>query len=177
MKFINLSEPEMGYDYEIVLDETGVYSWNKFRKGTYELTIYKSAYTSCADGEIIEVWDDSTIECQLEEIISSVGDLYVSPTAWAMWSVNEDDAATSYDVYLDGDLEDNVTTTYYQHSDLVVGQSYTTSVVISLFLFGNSFKIEISISPYKVIARVLGIGVAVIINVSTCSPFSLSDFL
>lgn len=129
VKFINLSEPEMGYDYEIVLDETGVYSWNKFRKGTYELTIYKSAYTSCADGEIIEVWDDSTIECQLEEIISSVGDLYVSPTAWAMWSVNEDDAATSYDVYLDGDLEDNVTTTYYQHSDLVVGQSYTTSVV------------------------------------------------
>ncbi|MBQ8761575.1 MAG: choice-of-anchor J domain-containing protein [Bacteroidales bacterium] len=83
--FRNISEPEMGYDYEVTLDETGYYEWPEFRKGTYELTITKSGFASDAMGEIVEIWDVTAINCQLTEIIAPVAGLYVSPTGWAMW--------------------------------------------------------------------------------------------
>ena len=85
VEFINLSEPEMGYDYIVNLDETGSYSWDEFRKGTYRLTISLPGFVSSADGEIIEIWDATSIECALEEITALVNNLYVSPTGWAMW--------------------------------------------------------------------------------------------
>ncbi len=85
VSFVNVSEPEMGYDYEIVLDETGLYTIEDFRKGSYQLTVMKAGYTSNATGEIIDIWSATTIECQLEEIIAAVNSLYVSPTGWAMW--------------------------------------------------------------------------------------------
>ena len=88
VKFVNMTEPEMGYDYEVVLDETGLYTIDGFRKGSYQLTIMKPGYLSCASGEIIDIWSATTIECQLEEIIASVSGLYVSPTGWAMWKNN-----------------------------------------------------------------------------------------
>ncbi len=85
VEFINLSEPVMGYDYIVNLDETGSYSWDEFRKGTYRLTISLPGFVSSADGEIIEIWDATSIGCALEEITALVNNLYVSPTGWAMW--------------------------------------------------------------------------------------------
>ena len=83
--FVNITEPEMGYDYEIVLDASEYYEWTEFRKGTYSLTIIKPGFSSCARGEIMEIWDNTSVECQLEEIAAAVSRLYVSPTGWAMW--------------------------------------------------------------------------------------------
>ena len=85
VELINMSEPEMGYDYIINLDETGTYTWNSFRKGTYRLTISLTGFVSSADGEVIEIWDATTINSTLEEITAMVNGLYVSPTGWAMW--------------------------------------------------------------------------------------------
>lgn len=131
VKFVNMSEPGLGYDYEIVLDESGVYSWTKFRKGTYELTISKAGYESSAENQVIEIWADANIECELEEVAAAV-ELYVSPTAWAMWSIDGDNAL-SYEVYLNDVLEEEVTTKYYQHENLTVGQSYTTKVIANYY--------------------------------------------
>ena len=50
----------------------------------------------------------------------------------------------------------------------------TTSLIIGFLPLGIVLIVETSISPYKDIANVLGIGVADIIMKSTCCPFSFN---
>ena len=58
----------------------------------------------------------------------SINNLYVSPTGWAMWE--NENSNSSYDIYLNNELvAQDLTTTYYQHDDLVDGQEYITKVV------------------------------------------------
>ena len=129
VRFINKSEPGMEYDYEVVLDETGTHTWKKFRKGIYEVTISNAGYYSCYESDVMEIWDETTLNCELEEIVAAVN-LYVSPTGWAMWNEdNDNDNALNYDVYLNNTFVEKVTTAYFQHTDVVVGQSYTTKVI------------------------------------------------
>ena len=129
VRFINKSEPGMEYDYEVVLDETGTHTWKKFRKGIYEVTISNAGYNSCYESDVMEIWDNTTLNCELEEIVAAVN-LYVSPTGWAMWNEdNDNDNALNYDVYLNNTFVEKVTTAYFQHTDVVVGQSYTTKVI------------------------------------------------
>ena len=129
VRFINKSEPGMEYDYEVVLDETGTHTWKKFRKGIYEVTISNAGYYSCYESDVMEIWDNTTLNCELEEIVAAVN-LYVSPTGWAMWNEdNDNDNALNYDVYLNNTFVEKVTTAYFQHTDVVVGQSYTTKVI------------------------------------------------
>lgn len=85
VRFINTSEPGQGYDYIVTLDDSGYYSWDEFRKGTYNYTIEKDGYTSCGNHESIEIWEPTSLECLLEEIALQARNLYVSPTGWAQW--------------------------------------------------------------------------------------------
>lgn len=85
IRFINLSEPDQGYDYMVTLNDSGYYNWDEFRKGSYNYTIEKDGYTSCGNHEIIEIWEPTSLECVLEEIALQARNLYVSPTGWAMW--------------------------------------------------------------------------------------------
>lgn len=82
--FVNLIEE--GIDYTVNFDENGTYTWDSFRKGTYELTISKMGYTTNVDKEIVEIWEPSSFNAILSEIIEPATDLYVSPTGWAMWT-------------------------------------------------------------------------------------------
>ncbi len=84
VKLENVNEP--AYVYETTLDATGQYTWTNFRKGTYEVTIALEGYNSCANGEIMEIMDATTINCTLELKPELVDGLYVSPTGWAMWN-------------------------------------------------------------------------------------------
>lgn len=57
----------------------------------------------------------------------SVNNLYVSPTGWAMW---DELSNATYQIYLDGELvAEDLTTTFFQHENLVDGQEYTTTVI------------------------------------------------
>ena len=85
VRFINTSEPGQGYDYIVTLDDSGYYSWDEFRKGTYNYTIEKDGYASCGNHESIEIWEPASLECLLEEIALQARNLYVSPTGWAQW--------------------------------------------------------------------------------------------
>ncbi len=85
VRFINTSEPGQGYDYMVTLDDSGYYSWDEFRKGTYNYTIEKDGYASCGNHESIEIWEPASLECLLEEIALQARNLYVSPTGWAQW--------------------------------------------------------------------------------------------
>lgn len=58
----------------------------------------------------------------------AVNNLYVSPTGWAMW--DKSDEASSYEILLNGVTEDdNVTTSFFQHENLVDGEQYITTVI------------------------------------------------
>ncbi len=80
---LNVNEPE--YIYNVILDATGTYKWDKFRKGTYKYTVHKEGYESNATEKIVEILDDTTLTCTLLETITAANNLYVSPTGWAMW--------------------------------------------------------------------------------------------
>ena len=86
VSFVNISEPGMGYDYEMTLDETGHYVWDEFRKGDYRYAIKLYGYESCADFDTISIWEPTSLYCLLEESIYPVENLYVSPTGWAKWT-------------------------------------------------------------------------------------------
>lgn len=81
--FVNLIEEE--YSYSAILGMEGTYTFENFRKGSYEVTISKKGYVSEYDSKAMEVWNETTIDCELKEDLSGVKDLYVSPTGWVMW--------------------------------------------------------------------------------------------
>ena len=82
VEFVNNVED---YTYTATLDATGTVTFDDFRKGEYTYTVALDGYTSSATGAVISVWEEMTINCELEENITAVEDLYVSTTGWAKW--------------------------------------------------------------------------------------------
>ncbi len=95
VKFVNLTEPEQGFDYKVTLDATGIHAFDRFRKGNYKLTVSLSGYEKYEQEiEIIEAKDVNVV---LKEITASVASLNVSPTGWATWeNVGETDNVGSF---------------------------------------------------------------------------------
>lgn len=128
VSFVNVKEPS--FKYEATLDETGAYHWDSFRRGTYRYTVTLDGYKPFSTESTVEIWDATTIECTLDAIFS-LGDLFVSSTGWAMWNLNNVDAAETYRVELDGELVAETWDYYYQfdESKLEVGKEYTTTII------------------------------------------------
>ena len=82
VEFVNNVED---YTYTATLDATGTVTFDDFRKGEYTYTVALDGYTSSATGAVISIWEEMTINCELEENITAVEDLYVSTTGWAKW--------------------------------------------------------------------------------------------
>lgn len=145
VNFVNLVEA--GQDITATLDESGTYTWNNFRKGKYELSISKAGYTSDVEGIVVEIWEPKEFECQLSEIFYAIENLYVSPTGWVMWDKPQTRDVLSYDIKLNGILQDNVTTTYYQHDidayAFEEGNVYTTTVIAN-YTEGSSAPVKYS---------------------------------
>lgn len=81
VKLTNQIEKE--YSYRLTLDESGTYTFDRFRKGKYELQAYTEGYETYKNE--IEITGDYNVECVLNEIKAAVENLYVSPTGWASW--------------------------------------------------------------------------------------------
>lgn len=86
VNFVNLKEEN---HYSFTLPTSGEYTIENFRKGYYELTISKEGFTSNIDAKMVEIFDETTFECELKEDLVAVENLYVSPTGWAMWDGKE----------------------------------------------------------------------------------------
>lgn len=127
VSFYNVYEPS--YKYEVTLDETGTYRWDEFRKGTYKYSISLEGYKEGPKNELLEVWEESTVEYTFEEIFV-LGDLFVSSTGWAMWKEDSDVVPDTYIIMLDGEVVGTSWSNYYQHdiTNLVPGQEYVTKV-------------------------------------------------
>ena len=82
VEFVNNVED---YTFTATLDATGTVTFDDFRKGEYTYTVALDGYTSSATGAVISIWEEMTINCELEENITAVEDLYVSTTGWAKW--------------------------------------------------------------------------------------------
>ncbi len=81
--FKNLVEPK--HSYTTNLDETGTCVIENFRKGEYEFTVEMEGFESSHKKVKASIWEEISFECELTERLSSVNELYVSPTGYAMW--------------------------------------------------------------------------------------------
>ena len=82
--FTNTSEPDLELVYETTLDASGVYTWNEFRKGTYDIYVEKNGFAPISiTGYVID--GPEVFEWVLEELLLPVADLYVTPTGYATW--------------------------------------------------------------------------------------------
>lgn len=81
--FTNTSEPG-GPVYETTLDDTGFFEWAEFRKGVYDISVIKNAFQPI---EVLDYLIDSpeAFAWILGEQLNPVGDLYVTPGAFATW--------------------------------------------------------------------------------------------
>lgn len=81
--FVSTTEP--GITFEATLNEDGTVTWDNFRKGSYLYSIKKTGFNSCAFKTPIDVSDDMTVNCELEEATAPVENLHVSHTGWMSW--------------------------------------------------------------------------------------------
>jgi len=84
IEFTNMDEsPELVYS--TLLPASGEYTWNEFRRGTYDILVSLPGY-----GEItetgVDIFDETSFEWLLEEILAVPASLYVTPTGFATWT-------------------------------------------------------------------------------------------
>ena len=80
---VNEEEQELFPVEPVVIDETGTYTWDSFRKGTYVISISKEDYTEIVETYTISEATELTFEMVEQKEIAV--NLQVSPTAYAMW--------------------------------------------------------------------------------------------
>ena len=79
----NEAEQEMYPVDPVILDETGFYAFQSFRKGEYNVKVEFDGYEPIEDS--VSIWAPTDLRYVMTEIIYGVSDLYVSSTGWAMW--------------------------------------------------------------------------------------------
>jgi hypothetical protein len=84
VQFTNTSEPDLGLTYNTILGGSGVYTWNAFRRGTYDIAVTLSGYEPISVTGI-DIFDESSFAWLLTEILAVPTDLYVTPTGYATW--------------------------------------------------------------------------------------------
>ncbi|MBU1368337.1 MAG: carboxypeptidase regulatory-like domain-containing protein [Bacteroidetes bacterium] len=82
--FTNTSEPALELVYETTLDNSGLFAWDEFRRGVYDIEVAKLGYGTITETGV-EIFDESSFEWLLEEILAAPAGLYVTPTAFATW--------------------------------------------------------------------------------------------
>ncbi|MCQ2305298.1 MAG: choice-of-anchor J domain-containing protein, partial [Bacteroidales bacterium] len=81
---LNEFEQELYPVAPVVLDSTGYYVWDSFRRGEYEINVAMNGYESITTE--VSIQNATSLRYVLVEIIYGVSDLYVSHTGWAMWA-------------------------------------------------------------------------------------------
>ena len=98
---------------DIVLDGSGYYTWDSFRKGDYQVTIAKEGYATITDN--VSIWDATSLSYVLEETTQKPSNLYVSSTGWAKWNglgndLNQITSSDSFSIDFDNGIPENWTT-------------------------------------------------------------------
>lgn len=84
VEFTNVDEsPELVYS--ALLSASGEYTWNEFRKGTYDILVSYPGY-GVVNETGVDIFDEASFNWLLEEMLATPGDLYVTPTGFATWA-------------------------------------------------------------------------------------------
>lgn len=81
---LNATEQQLYPIADVTLDATGQYTWDRFRRGDYRVTVSIADYVTVV--EEVSIWDATALNYVLEEINYGLTDLYVSRTGWASWT-------------------------------------------------------------------------------------------
>ncbi|MCK9453357.1 MAG: carboxypeptidase regulatory-like domain-containing protein, partial [Bacteroidales bacterium] len=84
--FANMSEPDLELVYNTILDNSGTFAWDAFRRGTYDIEVMLPGY-GIVEELGVDIFDDASFTWLLEELLSSPSNLYVTPTAFATWDI------------------------------------------------------------------------------------------
>ena len=79
----NEAEQEMYPVEDVILDETGFYAFDSFRKGEYKVNVTFDGYEPIEDS--VSIWEPTDLRYVMIEILYGIDNLYVSRTGWAMW--------------------------------------------------------------------------------------------
>ncbi|MDY0103625.1 MAG: carboxypeptidase regulatory-like domain-containing protein, partial [Lentimicrobium sp.] len=82
--FTNTSEPDLELVYEETLGSSGMFTWEMFRKGTYDIDVFKAGFMPVSLSNV-DIFDEASFEWLLIEILAPPTDLYVTPTGFATW--------------------------------------------------------------------------------------------
>ncbi|NTW23307.1 MAG: hypothetical protein HGA37_01300, partial [Lentimicrobium sp.] len=85
VSFTNISEPSLELDFSTVLGSNGTFSWDAFRKGTYNIEVARAGFATITENNV-DIFDASEFNWLLIEILAVPTDLYVTPTGLATWS-------------------------------------------------------------------------------------------
>ncbi len=144
VEFTNISEPALALTYTQLLDATGTFTWDAFRKGTYDIEVSRPGYATINE-TAVNIFDETSFEWLLIEMLEAPADLYVTPTGLATWDgvVAADRSFVNYKVFNDGVLVASVTSPMYQFGTngeaLVDGETYLAEVA-AVFSTGQSAK-------------------------------------
>lgn len=148
VEFTNVSEPALALTYTQVLGATGTYTWDAFRKGTYDIEVSRPGYATINE-TAVNIFDETSFEWLLIELLDAPADLYVTPTGLATWEgvTAADRSFVGYKVFHDGVLVTTVTDPMYQYGTngeaLVDGETYLAEVA-AVFSTGQSAKASYS---------------------------------
>jgi len=134
--FTNVSEPDLTFVYEAELDSTGLYTFEEFRKGIYDVTVELAGFATF-EAEGVEFWADADYAVVLTELFNTVENLSVSSTGYAQWSAPTR-SVEGYLVMLNGISQGQTEDTYMildvdgleegQACEVKVAATYTTGV-------------------------------------------------
>ena len=82
--FTNVDEsPELVYTTTLGAD--GMFAWDSFRRGTYDIEVSLSGFTTITETSV-DIFDASSFSWLLEETLATPASLYVTPTGLASWA-------------------------------------------------------------------------------------------
>jgi hypothetical protein len=87
--FTNTSEPDLELMYEFEMPASGTLSKPDFRKGVYDIEVFQPGFEALSFSNV-GIFDPTTFNWLLIEILAPPVDLYVTPTAFATWSAGDE---------------------------------------------------------------------------------------
>ena len=83
VEFTNVDEsPELSYS--TLLSDNGMFTWDSFRKGTYDIEVSLAGYATITETGV-DIFDEASFSWQLVELLAAPVSLYVTPTGLATW--------------------------------------------------------------------------------------------
>jgi len=83
VEFTNVDESP-ALVYSTLLPATGTFTWNEFRRGTYDIMVSYPGY-GVVNEVGVDIFDATSFDWLLEETLAMPANLYVTPTAFATW--------------------------------------------------------------------------------------------